>query len=139
MRNQQQKQKELKQQQRQNRKQQQIDNTVVECMENTTRLKDLSKAIVIQSTHQEDTNKTIKLMRCFLELGEACDFNLLLLANKSPNTPHYLSFLQKMMTQGDKEFRELDTTSLHQFTELRNTFATLQQNMKRNFTILKNN
>lgn len=127
------------QQQKQQKKQKNMDATVIECMENTTQMKDLSKAIVIQSTHQPDTNKTVPLMRCFLELGEACDFNLLLLANKSPNSPHYFTFLEKMMKQGDKEFRQLDGADSRQFAELRNTYAALYQKMKRNFALLKKN
>ena len=122
-----------KQKQNQNK----IENIVVECMENTSKLKDLSKAIVIQSTHQNDTNKTIKLMRCFLELGEACDFNLLLLANKSPNAPHYLTFLHKMLKQGDKEFRNLDPVDSQQFADLYNSFNNIHRKLLHSFNYLK--
>ncbi len=124
------------------RTQNQMDNIVVQCMENTSKLKDLSKAIVIQTTHQQDTNKTIRLMRCFLEMGEACDFNLLLLANKSPNTPHYFTFLQKMMKRGETEFQKLErdpSVDSKQFAELRATFESIQNNMKQNFARLRKN
>jgi hypothetical protein len=114
-----------------------IENIIIDCMENTSKLKDLSKAIVIQSTHQNDTNKTIKLMRCFLELGEACDFNLLLLANKSPNAPHYLTFLQRMLKQGDKEFRKLDPTDSQQFADLQNSFNNIHRKLISSFNYLK--
>jgi hypothetical protein len=116
-----------------------MDRHTIECMENSGKMKDLCKAIVVQSSHYEDTNKTIGLLRSSLELSEICDLNLLLLANKSPNSLPYFHFFNKVVKRQNKEFQEIEKQNIRDFGEMRKSFQTISNNILRNMRYLKKN